>query len=47
MADVSTTLASVICNNDGLALWSKLGDDDRLRSKFWGKKVEDETREWR
>ena len=50
MADVSPTLASVIRNHGALASWSKLGDDDdlsRLRSKFWGKKIEDESREWR
>ncbi len=50
MANVSPTLASVISNRDAEASWSKLGDDDdlsRLRSKFWGKKIEDESREWR
>jgi len=51
MADVSPTLASVLQpDSDALASWSKLGDHHRLsqlRLKFWGKKIEDETREWR
>ncbi len=49
-ADVSPTLASVIGNFGDSASWSKLGDDNvfsRLRSKFWGEKVEDESRKWR
>jgi len=50
MADVSPTVASVISNLGALASWSRLQHDDdlsRLRSKFWGKKIEDESREWR
>ncbi len=55
MADVSPTLASptlasVISDLGALASWSELEHDNdlsRLRSKFWGQKIEDESREWR
>ncbi len=49
MADVSP--ASGLQPDSGtLASWSRLRDHHRLsqpRSKFWGKNIEDETREWR
>ncbi len=50
MADASPTLASVISKNGDLDLWSKLRDDDDLSQlclKFWGEKIEDESRKWR
>ncbi len=49
MADASPTLASVISKRGDLDSWSKLRDDDdlsQLRSKFWGEKIEDESRKW-
>jgi len=37
-------------HSNAWASWSKLVDSDdfsQLRSKFWGKKIEDEARDWR
>ena len=50
MAHVTPALASVFCGRDDSALWSKLEDDDQLSqlcSKYWGKNIEDEAKQWR
>jgi hypothetical protein len=50
MAHVTPTLASVFCDKDDSASWSKLKDShelSQLRSKFWGKSSEEEAKEWR
>jgi hypothetical protein len=50
MDQVTPALASVFLDVDAAALWSKLRDDkplSQLHSKYWGKKIEDETEQWR
>jgi hypothetical protein len=50
MAHVTPTLASLFHLRSASASWSKLEDDhllSRLRSTFWGKKIEEEAKEWR
>jgi hypothetical protein len=50
MAHVTPTLASLFRRRSAPAKWSKLEDDhelSRLRSKFWGKKIEEEAKERR
>jgi hypothetical protein len=53
MAHVTPTppsLASVFRRTSASVSWSKLEDDhelSELQSKFWGKKIEDDAKEWR
>jgi hypothetical protein len=50
MAHVNSTLASVFIDKSDSDSWSKLKNHHRLsklRSKFWGEKIEDEAKEWR
>jgi hypothetical protein len=47
---LTSTLASVFMDQSDPHSWPKLKNDHRLarlRSKFWGKKIEDEAKEWR
>jgi hypothetical protein len=52
MAHVTPTLNSVFCEKSAAASWSKskLEDDHRLSrlfSKYWGKDIDDEAKQWR
>jgi hypothetical protein len=49
MAHVTPDLASVFCYRSASASWSKLEDDHKLSqlcSKYWGKNIEDEAKQW-